>query len=355
MRRALIPTALLVLIWACTAPSSNAPPSFTTPTPSPAQSTSAAPTSPATTPSGPTASVTPIPMPNTAQLSVPSGNAVWALVASSRLFVSTDRGATWQDRSGGLDPLAPSREIAFINDKEGWQSTSGSPGMPCAAQWVGIAHTIDGGATWTQLVAAGPPGSADPSGLFGGGCKSRLAFSDAQHGFLSARDANSAPVIYRTTDGGRTWSASRPLPDPPGFTTRGAGVVLDPGRVRAFGATALVVAQGEVNGQAVWYVFRSVDGGASWTHAATLPETQGAFTFVSESRWLQIAQPASSKETTDGGATWHAFTSDYSQAAGVAPTVVFGDPQVGYATVRGAIQRTVDGGAHWTSIKTPGT
>jgi len=62
-----------------------------------------------------------------------------------------------------------------------------------------------------------------------------------------------------------------------------------------------------------------------------------------------------SKETTDGGTTWHAFTTDYSQAAPIAPDIVFGDPLVGYATVRGAIQRTVDGGAHWTTIKTPGT
>jgi photosystem II stability/assembly factor-like uncharacterized protein len=56
-----------------------------------------------------------------------------------------------------------------------------------------------------------------------------------------------------------------------------------------------------------------------------------------------------------GGATWHAFTFDYSQAAPIAPEIVFGDPLVGYATVRGAIQRTVDGGAHWTQLKTPGT
>jgi photosystem II stability/assembly factor-like uncharacterized protein len=60
-------------------------------------------------------------------------------------------------------------------------------------------------------------------------------------------------------------------------------------------------------------------------------------------------------ETTDGGASWHAYTSDYSQAAPIAPEVVFGDANVGYATVRGEIQRTTDGGARWSKIKTPGT
>jgi len=65
--------------------------------------------------------------------------------------------------------------------------------------------------------------------------------------------------------------------------------------------------------------------------------------------------PRAAKETTDGGATWHAFTSDYQQAAPVSPAITFGDAQAGYATVRGSIQRTIDGGAHWTSLRTPGT
>jgi hypothetical protein len=34
---------------------------------------------------------------------------------------------------------------------------------------------------------------------------------------------------------------------------------------------------------------------------------------------------------------------------------MFGDSLVGYATVRESIRRTVDGGLHWTYIRTPGT
>ena len=37
------------------------------------------------------------------------------------------------------------------------------------------------------------------------------------------------------------------------------------------------------------------------------------------------------------------------------PEVVFADSLVGYATVRGGISRTVDGGLHWTDVHTPGT
>ena len=57
---------------------------------------------------------------------------------------------------------------------------------------------------------------------------------------------------------------------------------------------------------------------------------------------------SSSSATTDAGASWHSFATDYVQAAGVPPQIVFGDAQTGYATVRGGIQRTSDGGVHWT-------
>lgn len=276
---------------------------------------------------------------------------MWALVAGTRLFRSTDRGATWEEHRATRDFIGGNAEIAFLDDNAGWLFLPSSPGTQCQFQSVSLAHTTDAGIGWEALIVAAARVQTDV--LANAQCKERLAFIDAQRGFLSAYDPNSPPVIYRTTDGGRTWTASRPLPDPPGFTTVPSGTVLRADRVRAFGTTLLVSAR--ASGIRSHHVFRSLDGGAAWTHLATLPQGEGAFAFVSATRWLWIALPSSSKETTDGGATWHAFTTDYSQAAPIAPEIVFGDPLVGYATVRGAIQRTVDGGAHWTGIKTPGT
>ena len=279
---------------------------------------------------------------------------VWALVAASRLFRSIDRGETWQERSAALEPLGPNREVAFVSDSEGWLAKPGSPGTQCTFQSVGIAHSTDGGARWDQLVVAGTPGSPSSAGIADRQCKSGLAFADAQRGYLGAWDQNSRPVIYRTADGGRSWIASSPVPDPPGFTTQPAGFALRAGRVRAFGTTLVVSASGTSDGRPTSYVFSSADG-ASWAYEATVPPGEGAFAFVTASRWLVMSTPGASKETMDGGRTWHDFATDYSQAAPTAPEIVFADALVGYATVRGAIQRTIDGGAHWTSIKTPGT
>ena len=70
---------------------------------------------------------------------------------------------------------------------------------------------------------------------------------------------------------------------------------------------------------------------------------------------LGLGTSARWRETTDGGTTWHDFASDYRQVAPVGPDMVFADASVGYAIFRGQIQRTTDGGAHWSAVKTPGT
>jgi len=294
-----------------------------------------------------TPSPTPIAMPTRVEISAPSGDIVWAYVGAVALYRSTDRGQTWEARTLPVSQPGVWPEISFVDGQEGWYSMSGSPETQCNAQETGIWHTVDGGATWQPL---------HTSGINSPQCKQGLSFVDSTHGFLAAGDESRKPNIYRTSDGGRTWKGSA-LPDPPGFVTQAGGFTLHAGSVRGFGSALLVPAWGmnaAVN-QLEGYVFRSTDGGASWNVVAKIPAPTTSIAIVTAERWLQLVEPERSSETTDSGKTWHAYPTDYSQAAPVAPQTTFGDPLVGYATVRGSIQRTVDGGAHWVMIKTPGT
>lgn len=323
------------------------------PRPLPAQASPVRGATPSPVPS-PSASSTPIPLPTSAQFSAPTGTEVWALVANAVLFISTDQGNAWQQRA--LPPSPPNIEISFVSDREGWLSSAGSPETQCNGESVTLWQTTDGAKTWQQ-VSTSSWQQQSATGIGYRQCKSGLSFIDETHGFLTAWDSNHAPVIYRTADGGNTWAASAPLPDPPGFTTSPGGFTLRAGRVHRFGSVLLVDAYGQSanSGQLSEYVFRSTNGGATWTHLATLPNTAVHPAFVTASRWLALIIRGQSQETLDAGKTWHAYPSDYSQAAPVSPDIIFASTEVGYASVRGGLQRTVDGGLHWTPLRTPGT
>lgn len=282
----------------------------------------------------PTASVTParpvrlVPLPPNVRISAPGGEVVWVLAGPADLFRSTDRGSTWQRRPL---PFVQTTDVTFMDDHEGWV---------CGAQSATIWHTADGGATWQALPAITPAS-----------CRA-IRFLDRNRGLLFAADPNDLVLVYRTSDGGRTWSAPSSLPDPPGPTSPNRiSFVLGytPITVRAFGSTLLA----EVGPR----VFRSTDDGATWTYAAAGPDALAPVALVSVDRWLQLVGPGQDRETDDGGATWHAYASDYSPGAlpaSRAPVVFAGD-QVGYAAVRSELRRTSDGGAHWNDLPTPGT
>lgn len=286
----------------------------------------------------------PVPLPTFARLSAPSDMVVWTLVADHLLFRSVDQGQTWEERMLPAGPVGNITSISFVDDSEGWLAIAGSPATQCQVQGVAIWHTTDGGDTWQPL-------QADGIGEFG--CKGELSFIDSLHGFLDVSGPNIQPVLYWTSDGGVTWSGSQPLADPPGVSTGPGGFELRAaGHVRSFDSTLLVP---------VWVprappvVYESDDGGATWGYAASASVGDGSIALATATHWLQLVSPGLSQETTDAGASWFVSAADYAQAAPVAPEVVFGSPDVGYATVRGRISQTLDGGEHWETLNTPGT
>jgi len=95
---------------------------------------------------------------------------------------------------GAIAYIQPS-STSFVDDQHGWVV-----GPACDAQGncrPGIAHTDDGGATWTELPA--PPQRAMPAGEFSWPRNATIRFTSSTDGWLFN------PFLAQTLDGGRTW------------------------------------------------------------------------------------------------------------------------------------------------------
>ncbi len=192
----------LILILAVAACGPAAPLTTPTPLPSPTSgSGSLAPTNsppPASSPTNPP-SPTSIPalalppvgnFPSVQSLDMLDANSGWAL-SSNQILRTAEGGTSWYNATpAGLSTVAPAVSY-FLNDTTAWLLVSG--GSPTSGT---LYHTTDGGSHWTS--------SAVP---FGGGS---MQFLDSNNGWLmaglGAAMSHMAVAIYRTSDGGATWS-----------------------------------------------------------------------------------------------------------------------------------------------------
>ena len=284
------------------------------------------------------------------QLFAPLKDVVWEIVDQSHLFLSEDGGLSWNERV--LTPvtlLFAAGIWSFSSARDGWLLVVYQPGTQCQQQDTELWHTTDGARSWSKV---------QPISLTTFQCKRSLTFVDSGLGFIAAADTTNAPSIHRTLDGGKTWSAAS-LPPPPDADTTTPGQALQPRGVKLFGSTAFVIADGFTSTGAVSsYLFVSVDSGATWAYIGPWGTAQY---MVTATRWLRFLRPY--QESTDAGATWHGFATDYVPVIPDAlPALLFADANVGYLsapslTATGASTvstfRTSDGGAHWTFLQPP--
>ena len=257
------------------------------------------------------ASATPIilslaiaPSPAIQSLDMLDANNGWALTDSAVLR-TTDGGTTWHNASPAGLKAAPDRSF-FLDASNGWVSIMGSD--PTNGT---LYHTTDGGIHWTSVAAP-----------FGGGS---LVFVDPLHGWemvgLGAAMSHEAVAIFRTTDGGTTWS--KVFTDDPNATGTNDSLpfVGDKNGITAVDAQRAWVTGAQPSSDFI-YLYATQNGGTTWAHQDTvIPSSfSGAMTnpslpvfFSSGKSVLPVQLFANSNGTVfyvsqDDGKTWSATT-----------------------------------------------
>jgi photosystem II stability/assembly factor-like uncharacterized protein len=170
--------------------------------------------------------------------------------------------------------------------------------------------------------------------------------------------------VYKSTDAGKTWTKMG-LAD-----TRSVGrIVIDPTNADV----VYIAAQGHLWGpNAERGVFKTTDGGRTWTKSLFVDENTGANDLVIDPANPRVLYASTYQrqrrnwgfngggpgsgiyKTTDGGATWTKLTNGLPTVdkGRIALALFPADPRIVYATVEAknnesGIYRTLDGGATW--------
>ena len=231
-------------------------------------------------------------------LSAVSATTAWASGSLGTVLRTTDRGATWQQVGPPGTQDLQFRDIeAFDADHAVIMSIGANPSD------FRIYVTANGGQTWALTFV-----NSEPTAFYD--C---MTFFDSRRGLaLSDQPDGLHFRVIATDDGGLTWhvtGAQMPdaLPGEFAFAASGQCITSDHGRRAWFGT----------GGGAQARVFRSDDGGASWTVAPT-PIASGptagifALAFRGQQHGLAVggdflaetASPDNFARTADGGASW---------------------------------------------------
>ena len=272
-----------------------------------------------------------------------SSNVVWLGGSGGVCLRTRNDGVTWERKQVPGAEKLDFRGVVAFDERTAILMSSGLAETGAARLY----RTVDGGETWTVVFQ-----TAEPGAFLDG-----IAFWDTRNGLVLGDPLGGKWFLLRTGDGGRTWerlpAARLPamLPNEAAFAAGNTALVTQ--------GTALAwLASG---GGPRARVFRTTDRGDSWAVSETpMPagETAGIFSlcFRDAEHGMGVggdhknAQQTSPNVivTDDGGLSWRAATP--TQPPGLKETVMQTRDGAWLAVGPSGSSRSQDGGRTWTLV-----
>jgi photosystem II stability/assembly factor-like uncharacterized protein len=288
-----------------------------------------------------------------AEIDFVDGSNGWA-VAAGTLLRTTDGGDSWESLG---EPTPPIDNVHFFSSTEGWGVAGGQVDPTVASGPIlpigdaSLIHTADGGRTWSTQNAPAHPQS--------------VCFPSASDGWFS-----SGPSMYRSTDGGATWSKAFTLP----LSDLPSTAVGEVECTRGGSAWVRFSGLGVAAGHSAYVLYATQDGGRHWhavlDEAGTIggeipapagPGTApGPFSLIDAGTafFIGTCPPCDSAQQVRAVLVTNGTNVGPAQAVtgvGLSPlAVAFVDPQHGWVAGAGAghgvVVATTDGGATWRMV-----
>ncbi len=232
----------------------------------------------------------------------------WVVTARHRVYHTADGGQSWQERQLS-PPIQGSKAtyITFINPENGWLVFTASA---TNGEEITIFRTTDGGNTWTAISSTGTSTTQLPNGAYDW----TVGFLDATTGWASSGYSNltSPAWFYMTHDGGVSWHhQSLPLPT---SETAARLWILAPTFLTATDGLLPVLFYATSNDEGI-DIYVTHNGGTSWNSTApqytSVPQSNGAAQTLAEislpdmnTAWVIGNNGTSLSTTQDGGQHW---------------------------------------------------